>query len=30
LAFQTSLLNSDELTSGLLPGFAVPIDTLFV
>ncbi len=30
LAFETSFLDSDELTSGLLPGFAVCIDTLFV
>jgi Uma2 family endonuclease len=30
LVFETSLLQTDELTSSLLPGFSVHVDTLFV
>ena len=30
LAFEKSIRQGDELTSGLLPGFAVRVDTLFI
>jgi Uma2 family endonuclease len=30
LVFETSVRQGDQLTCGLLPGFSVPVDTLFV